>query len=160
MIGGVWMLNAAAVHAQTTPQKEYAAHAISDQDIDLLRKDLRSKRKQLIAANLKLNEIEATKFWPVYDQYTTELFPFRPEVVGQAAPKVVLGKGSGIDSIKNALAKLGIQASEEDAMKVVATVKEFSLRHKRLLTDAEFREIVDTVLPKAASSEKGARVPA
>ena len=44
-------------------------HVISDQDLNLLRKDLRSKRKQLIAANLKLTDAEATKFWPVYDQY-------------------------------------------------------------------------------------------
>jgi len=73
LIGAAWMLNAATVRAQMTPQKENTAHAISDQDIDLLRKDLRSKRKQLIAANLKLNDVEATKFWPVYDQYIAEL---------------------------------------------------------------------------------------
>lgn len=41
--------------------------------MDLLRKDLRSKRKQLIAANLQLTDTEAAKFWPVYDQYITEL---------------------------------------------------------------------------------------
>ena len=92
------------------------------------------------------------------DQYTTELFPFRPEFVGQAAPKVVLGKGSGIDSIKNALQKLGIQTSDEEAMKVVMAVKEFSLKHKRLLTEAEFRAIVDETLPKVGSGkDAGAR---
>ena len=73
LIGGAWMLSTATAHAQTTPQKEDSTHAISDQDIDLLRKDLRAKRRQLIAANLKLNEIEAAKFWPVYDQYIAEL---------------------------------------------------------------------------------------
>jgi len=41
--------------------------------MDLLRKDLRSKRKQLVAANLKLTDTEAAKFWPVYDQYIAEL---------------------------------------------------------------------------------------
>jgi hypothetical protein len=41
--------------------------------LDLLRKDLRAKRKQLIAANLKLTEAEAARFWPVYDQYIKEL---------------------------------------------------------------------------------------
>src|SRR5215471_10302264 len=45
----------------------------SDQEIDLLRKDLRAKRKQIIAANMKLTEKEAEKFWPVYDQYVAEL---------------------------------------------------------------------------------------
>lgn len=46
---------------------------ISAQDIELLRKDLRAKRKQLIAENLKLNDVEAGRFWPVYDQYIKEL---------------------------------------------------------------------------------------
>lgn len=45
----------------------------TDQDIALLREDVRSKKKQLIAANLILTDAEATKFWPVYDQYTAEL---------------------------------------------------------------------------------------
>lgn len=44
-----------------------------DQDIDLMRKDIRSEKKQLIAANLQLTDTEATKFWPIYDQYTAEL---------------------------------------------------------------------------------------
>ena len=30
-------------------------------------------KKQLIAQNLKLTDAEATKFWPVYDQYVAEL---------------------------------------------------------------------------------------
>ena len=44
-----------------------------DQDIDLLRKDIRSHKKQIIAANLQLTDTEAEKFWPLYDQYTAEL---------------------------------------------------------------------------------------
>ncbi|HEY6375289.1 MAG TPA: hypothetical protein VIX90_07160 [Edaphobacter sp.] len=44
-----------------------------DQDVDLLRKDIRSQKKQIIAANLQLTDQEAVKFWPVYDQYTAEL---------------------------------------------------------------------------------------
>jgi len=44
-----------------------------DQDVDLLRKDVRSQKKQLIAANLQLTDAESEKFWPVYDQYTAEL---------------------------------------------------------------------------------------
>src|SRR6266852_5829463 len=76
------------------------------------------------------------------DEHATELFPFRWEVVGQPAPKVVLGKGSGIDSIKAALKNIGVEATEEEAMQVVMAVKQFSLERKRLLTDAEFRGVV------------------
>ena len=46
---------------------------IKDQDIELLRKDIRSQRKQLVAANMTLTDAEAQKFWPVYDQYAAEL---------------------------------------------------------------------------------------
>jgi len=55
---------------------------ISDQDLNLLRKDLRSKRKQLVAANLKLTEAEAAKFWPIYDQYVTELIAINDKKFG------------------------------------------------------------------------------
>ncbi len=57
--------------AQRTPSE--APRPISDDDIQLLRKDIRAQRKQLIAANLPLTPAEAEKFWPVYDQYVAEL---------------------------------------------------------------------------------------
>lgn len=103
--------------------------------------------------------IIASWFQNCEEQHPTELFPYHWDVVGQPPAKVVLGKGSGIDSIKGALKNLGVQATDEEAMKVVAAVKDFSLRHKRLLMDAEFRTIVETVLPdKALRSGKAARV--
>ena len=60
---------------QTSPQTQSNTQAQSnvDQDIDLMRTDIRSQKKQIIAANLQLTDAEAEKFWPVYDQYTAEL---------------------------------------------------------------------------------------
>ena len=49
------------------------APAITDEDIQMLRKNLRSERKQVVAANMKLTDAEAEKFWPVYEQYISEL---------------------------------------------------------------------------------------
>jgi Spy/CpxP family protein refolding chaperone len=46
--------------------------AFSDQQMALLRKDIRTIKKQLIAANLTLTDSQATKFWPVYEQYSAE----------------------------------------------------------------------------------------
>jgi hypothetical protein len=43
-----------------------------DTEINLLRKDLRDQKKQVVAANLPLTGDEAAKFWPVYDAYTLE----------------------------------------------------------------------------------------
>ena len=60
-------------HAQAaTPQATEAPQIISDQDVALMRADIGSKKKQLIAQNLKLTDAEATKFWPVYDKYVAE----------------------------------------------------------------------------------------
>ena len=45
----------------------------SDQDLALLKEDVQSQRKQIVAANLQLSDAEAVKFWPVYDKYIAEL---------------------------------------------------------------------------------------
>ena len=45
---------------------------VSEQDIELLRSDLRSAKKQILAENIKLTDAQAQKFWPVYDAYTQE----------------------------------------------------------------------------------------
>ena len=47
--------------------------AASDDDIKLFRKDVRSLKKQIIAANMDLTDNQAEQFWPIYDRYTTEL---------------------------------------------------------------------------------------
>jgi len=66
---GFWGMPAAP--AQTAASQD--SQTVSEQDIQLLRQDVRSKKKQLIAANLTLTDAEATKFWPVYDQYSAEM---------------------------------------------------------------------------------------
>ena len=70
-------LFAPASRAQTTqtaqPAASKEADASIDQEIAMMRSDLRSNRKQVIAANMKLTDAEAEKFWPIYDQYVNEL---------------------------------------------------------------------------------------
>jgi hypothetical protein len=44
-----------------------------DDFIELLRKDVRSQKKQIVAENMDLSDAEAEKFWPVYDRYAAEL---------------------------------------------------------------------------------------
>src|SRR6266852_6663127 len=48
------------------------ADAVTDQQLTLLRRDIRSIKKQLIAANLTLTDSEAPKFWQMYEQYSAE----------------------------------------------------------------------------------------
>ena len=51
---------------------EDTAAKITDLEVNLMRKDLRDQKKQVVAANLPLTGDEAAKFWPVYDAYTQE----------------------------------------------------------------------------------------
>ena len=77
----------------------------------------------------------------------TEAFPFRPELVGQAAPEIVLGKGSGADSVVVWLERNGIEVPGADAvLEILARVKARSLEAKRLLDNDEFLECVSGVL--------------
>jgi Spy/CpxP family protein refolding chaperone len=70
-VAGVSFLAPPASHAQAAASKD--TPTVTDQDIKLLRQDLRSRKKQLIAANLTLTDAQATKFWPIYDQYSAEM---------------------------------------------------------------------------------------
>ena len=82
LVAGAEFVMGPGTSAQTPAPQESTQHVISDKDLDLLRKDIRSQRKQLIAANLKLTDTEATKFWPVYDQYVSELITINDRKFG------------------------------------------------------------------------------
>ena len=70
------LLATVPVYAQDSGQNVPGAGAQpnspSDQDIQMLRQDLRAQRKEITAANMPLTPDEATKFWPLYDQYRQE----------------------------------------------------------------------------------------
>lgn len=77
----------------------------------------------------------------------TEIFPYRPELVGQQPGKSVLGKGSGLDSIKLWLKAKNITVNDERQIgEILVKVKQQSLEKKGLLDDAEFQAIVDSIL--------------
>jgi len=81
-------------------------------------------------------------------EHLTEAFPYRPELVGQAPPEIVLGKGSGLDSVAIWLDRLGIGWNEtKELEEVLAEVKAVSLAKKGLLDQDEFRDIASRVIP-------------
>lgn len=84
------------------------------------------------------------------DEHVTEVFPYRPSLIGRAAPEVVMGKGSGIDSVKFWLERARLDASEEQATEVLAAVKSWGLKHKRLMTTEEFVKLSTGVLAVAS----------
>jgi hypothetical protein len=73
MAAMVILTSGSARQSQAQTPSNSSAQSSTDQDIDLLRKDIRSQKKQIIAANVQLTDTEAEKFWPLYDQYTAEL---------------------------------------------------------------------------------------
>src|SRR5208337_207169 len=72
--GALLLLNVPVVAqaAQSTPEAGAPAHSVSDQDIEMLRQDIRAQRKEITAQNMNLTPDEATKFWPIFDQYRKE----------------------------------------------------------------------------------------
>jgi isopropylmalate/homocitrate/citramalate synthase len=74
-------------------------------------------------------------------EHQTELFPFRPSFVGQPPADVVIGKGSGMDTINIWLERLQIQADADQSAAILVAVKQMGLDQKRLLTVDEFQAI-------------------
>jgi len=66
-------LHAQAASGQGATSVSKNPEASLDSDVALLRQDIQSEKKQIIAANLQLTDAESTKFWPVYNQYNAEL---------------------------------------------------------------------------------------
>jgi hypothetical protein len=57
---------------EAAPAPKVSADQVADDTIQLMRQDIRSQRKKIVAANLPLTEAEAVKFWPVYDRYVVD----------------------------------------------------------------------------------------
>src|SRR3954451_20941991 len=71
---------------------------------------------------------------PSIEPYSSELVATRRSIV--------LGKKSGLDSIRIKAEELGIDVPEERRAEVLAAVKELGATQRRLVTDEEFRAIV------------------
>jgi isopropylmalate/homocitrate/citramalate synthase len=75
-----------------------------------------------------------------------EPFPYRPELVGQAPPEIVMGKGSGLDSVMIWLDRNGMSADDDQSMEILMAVKAKSLEKKGLLDNDEFVAVAQSVL--------------
>ena len=80
----------------------------------------RSQTKQLIAANLSLTESEATKFWPVYDQYRAEY-----RKIGDAKLALIKEYAENWGTVTDAQALDYLKRSEEISESVVQLRKKY-----------------------------------
>jgi len=119
MLVGVSFLSGSHASAQTA----------TEQEIELLRKDIRSQKKELIALNLSLTAKEATNFWPVYDQYQAEY-----KKIGDAKVALIMEYAQNLGTMTDEQALDYLKRSEEISESVI------QLRNKYVL-------LVNQVLP-------------
>ena len=70
--GGMAGAEAVAQGQQVTVQR-VVSPTMTDEDIALLRRDLRAMKMQVIGQNMSLSDTEAEKFWPIYNHYVKDL---------------------------------------------------------------------------------------
>ena len=88
----------------TVAQKETATGYQVEKDLELLRKDLRTEKKKILALNIPLTADEAVKFWPLYDAYAADMSKqyndFYTIIREYAANQKTLTDAQAIDMIK------------------------------------------------------------
>jgi hypothetical protein len=63
----------AAVQEKQVTVQQVITPTVTDNDIALLRKDLRAMKMQVIGENMSLSDAEGQKFWPIYNHYVKDL---------------------------------------------------------------------------------------
>jgi hypothetical protein len=77
--GGMAPAGAKTLEAETQAQgqqvilQKVLSPTVSDEDIALLRKDIRAMKMQVIGQNMPLSNEEGEKFWPIYKHYADDL---------------------------------------------------------------------------------------
>ena len=114
-----------AVREASAPVKRLAGHELEPW-------------KSIVGANLFTRESGA-----VASQFhePESIEPYSSELVG-AERGIVLGKKSGLDSIRIRAAELGVEVGEEDRAAILAAVKERSEKEPGVVSDDDFLAIV------------------
>ena len=75
--GGMAPVGAKTLEAEAQGQQvilqKVLSPTVSDEDIALLRKDIRAMKMQVIGQNMPLSNEEGEKFWPIYKHYADDL---------------------------------------------------------------------------------------
>jgi hypothetical protein len=66
-------MTGAAAQGQQVAVQRVISPTVTDEDIALLRRDLRAMKMQVIGQNMSLSEEEGQKFWPIYNHYVKDL---------------------------------------------------------------------------------------
>jgi hypothetical protein len=125
--------------------------------IQMLRQDVGRDRRDIVKANMLLTNSEAARFWPLYDQYRTEIHK-----VGDRRLKVITDYAANRDSMSedeaNRLAREWLDAEKERVDIKEDYVKKFQKEGLSARTTARFFQI-DQKLDAAVDAALAAHIP-
>ena len=125
--------------------------------IQMLRQDVGKDRRAIVKANMLLTNSEAERFWPLYDQYRTEIHK-----VGDRRLKVITDYAANRDSMSeeeaNRLAREWLDAEKERVGIKEDYPKKFQKEGLSARTTARFFQI-DQKLDAAVDAALAARIP-
>ena len=125
--------------------------------IQMLRQDVGKDRREIVKANMLLTNSEAAVFWPLYDQYRTEIHK-----VGDRRLKVITDYAANRDSMSedeaNRLAREWLDAEKERIGIKEDYLKKFQKEGLSARTTARFFQI-DQKLDAAVDAALAAHIP-
>jgi isopropylmalate/homocitrate/citramalate synthase len=97
--------------------------------------------------------IIATWFLNCGNEHMLEVFPYLPSLVGQQDAGIVLGKNSGLDSVRHWLERSNGSATEEELQALLARVKERAYELHGLLSTEDFLRLARKSMPKSVPAK-------
>jgi hypothetical protein len=125
--------------------------------IQMLRQDVGRDRREIVKANMLLTNSEAARFWPLYDEYRSEIHK-----VGDRRLKVITDYAANRDSMSedeaNKLAREWLDAEKERVNVKEDYLKKFQKEGLSARTTARFFQI-DQKLDAAVDAALAAHIP-
>lgn len=95
-----FVTSAAALVAAPAPDHHEGEEAEVQQLVELMRKDVRAEKADIVAKTMELDSEEAAVFWPVYKQYEAEL-----KVLGDERLAIITDYADNIETLTDEKAK-------------------------------------------------------
>ena len=89
-----FVLSAAVLAAAPAPDHHESEEQDTEQLIELMRKDVRAEKADILAKTMELSAEEAALFWPVYKQYEAEA-----KVLGDERLAIITDYADNIDTL-------------------------------------------------------------
>lgn len=128
VVGTIGLMAVAGAYAQTKPAGD-AKTVDTDKLIELMRKDVRAGKADIIGKTMQLDATQAAAFWPVYKAYEAER-----QALGDLRLNVIQDLAEHFDTLNDAKAKGLLDRS-------------FAIEDQRLALEKKYRDEFLKVLP-------------